>query len=132
MPSEASVLAEVKLALGALPDLTIWRCNTGAGLMDGGRWVEFGTPGQADVQGVLTVAALAVVDGKVVGLSPVAIGRFFTIETKATHRPTCQCKSCKLQRAWGAMVVRRGGVYGIARTKEQALEIYQKARRWEI
>jgi hypothetical protein len=124
--SESVVLADVKLALGALPDLTIWRCNTGAGRMESGQWVEFGTPGQADVQGILAVQV------PIVGIGSVLIGRFFAIETKASHGPKCKCKSCILQRAWGAMVKRRGGIYGVARSGPEALEVYRRAKAWEL
>jgi hypothetical protein len=38
-------------------------------------------------------------------------GIFIGVETKNTHKDSCSCDSCAVQRAWGARLVAAGGVY---------------------
>ncbi|MDR1785202.1 MAG: VRR-NUC domain-containing protein [Spirochaetaceae bacterium] len=69
-----------------------WNSPTGAAKIDG-RWVRFGTPGSADIIGVLPG------------------GRFLAVECK---RPKGGRLSCE-QAAWLARVRRMGGVAFVAR-----------------
>lgn len=112
--SESKILKEILLEFGALPRIRLWRVNTGmayglagvknavAMLSKGDikgalttlkylRPVRFGTPGQADIQGV-------------------AHGYFVAIETK-----TESGKQSEEQKRWEDMVHACGGVYIVAR-----------------
>ncbi len=117
--SEHAIQTAILLEFGALPWLTIWRMNTGKAYgystvkgalsqMQSGRFdqglqllrhaqlVTFGTPGAADIQGILDA------------------GRFLAIEVK---RPD-EIQTDE-QLAWEAMVNRRGGLYILAHSVEE-------------
>lgn len=92
---ESTLLHAVLLAWGAHPRLRLWRQNTGAATLNG-RLVRFGTPGAADIQGILRPA-----------------GRFLAIETKAPGK-----KQSEEQVKWQRMVEDHGGLYVLAHTLE--------------
>jgi hypothetical protein len=50
------------------------------------------------------------------------VGQAFAIETKWTHRPTCKCASCKAQRGWRGEWEKRGGLYVLARSPQEAID----------
>jgi hypothetical protein len=97
--SETDITQAILLALGARPDMRVWRCNTGRLLNPRtGRWVSFGLKGCADILGIMRG------------------GRFLAIETKTPEgrlRPE--------QRAFRAMVEELGGLYVLARSVDDAL-----------
>lgn len=103
--TEAEILQRTLLALGSRPDCTLWRNNTGKLLNPRtGRWVSFGLPGSGDALGILQG------------------GRFLAIETKTARgqlRPE--------QIAFRAMVERRGGLYVLARSVDDAVEEVDRA-----
>ena len=101
--TEAELLRQILLAIGSRPDVRLWRKNVGAA-MSGGRFIRFGTPGAADLLGLLQG------------------GRFLAIEVKsATGRLTPE------QRAWGEMVQRFGGTYLVVRSVEEAVSAVEEA-----
>lgn len=100
--SEASTQAEIMLYLGGLPNVRIWRQNTGKAMLKG-RMVQFGVPGQADLSGIIAPN-----------------GRRLEIEVKsATGRVRPQ------QKAFGAMIEKMGGVFVVARTVEDVKDALQ-------
>lgn len=92
---ESSLLYAVLNAWGAHPRLRLWRQNTGAATLNG-RLVRFGTPGAADIQGILRPA-----------------GRFLAIECKSATG-----KQREEQAKWQRMVEEHGGLYVLARSLE--------------
>jgi hypothetical protein len=107
--SEATILREILLAIGARPDCRVWRVNTGVARDPvTGRVVRFGTPGGSDIQGIVAPS-----------------GRFIGLEVKS--------KSGQVsaeQRAWGEMVRRNGGFWDVVRSvadAERAIEEAKKA-----
>ncbi len=119
--SEHAIQTAILLEFGALPWLTIWRQNTGKAYgyatvkgalanFAQGRWeaglallkhaqlVTFGTPGQADIQGIIGEYGWQLEKG-----------RFLGIEVKRPGE-----KQTNEQIAWEAMVKRRGGLYILA------------------
>jgi hypothetical protein len=101
--SESSLLYAVLNAWGAHPRLRLWRQNTGAATLNG-RLVRFGTPGAADVQGIIRPT-----------------GRFLAIETKAPGK-----KQSEEQVKWQRMVEEHGGLYVLARSLEEVDEALAK------
>ena len=98
-PSEAEIQAEVLRVLGARPDLRLWRANTGAAIDPStARLVRFGVQGQADLSGIL------------------AGGRRLEIEIKSARG-----RQTPNQKFFGAMIVRFGGLYIVARSLQEAL-----------
>lgn len=98
--SESALTAAVLRALGQLPGVTVWRCNSGRR----GR-VHLAPAGTPDVIGYLRG------------------GRFIGIETKASHGDECTCRSCTAQRAWAARAKACGVIYARVRTLDQAVEL---------
>lgn len=135
MKHEDVVQSRTMIRFGADPDLRLWRQNTGkawlpmtsegraalgnlVALMSGHfRPVQFGTPGQADVGGILTIGN---------GRTYQPIGRAVGIEFKSDTgklRPE--------QGAWRDMFVSRGGLYVLAREEEDVAKALDAARRGE-
>lgn len=116
---ELVIQQRLLLRFGARPDLRIWRQNTGQAwqpntpqaraalkrLVDSMpgqfRPVQYGTPGAADVQGVLAPA-----------------GRFVAIEVKAERG-----RLAEAQERWGAMVTKHGGLYVVAKGENAEAEV---------
>lgn len=90
--SEAQIQSEILLEFGTGHGLVLWRQNTGAAKING-QLVRFGTPGQADLSGVL--------DG----------GRALFVEIKSTTG-----RQSPQQRKFQAAVERRGALYILARS----------------
>jgi len=105
---EASVLKRVLSALAAAPGVIAWRNNTGA-VKKGPRFIRFGLAvGSADVVPIVAPH-----------------GRWLAIETK---RPK-NGETTEKQDEWLGLVRRMGGVAGVARSPEEALELLEQARR---
>lgn len=95
---EADILAEVLVAVTALPESCAWRANSGVLLSpDGKRRIRANVTGCADVIGVYR-------------------GRGIAIETK-TRTGTQRAEQKAFQRAWE----RGGGLYVVARSAAEAL-----------
>ncbi len=107
--SETSILQNIRLDLGLLPEVKIFRNNTGALRDDKGRPVTFGLhPGSPDLVGWRTVIVTPEMVGK-----PLAV--FLGIEVKTRFgRPTEQ------QQLFLETVRSAGGMAGVARSPDQA------------
>lgn len=96
--TESQLQDAIRLELGRDPDLVLWRNNCGLAWMKNGAPVRFGvgSPGGADLIGVFR-------------------GRFVAVEIKTpTGRQSAE------QRQFQQLVERKGGVYIILRTVEDA------------
>lgn len=104
---ESEILRAIRLELGSDADLTLWRENVGALPDVTGRLVRYGmAPGAADLVGLLGPA-----------------GRFLALEVKVPGmRPRAE------QLEWGAIVQRRGGVYAVVHSVEEAQAVIYDAR----
>ena len=92
---ESRIQDEIRLALGRIPDLVLWRNNCG---FDAERKVRYGVgnPGGADLIGVYR-------------------GRFVAVEVKTpTGRQSDE------QRTFQQLVERKGGIYVVLRSVEDA------------
>lgn len=106
--TEAEIQNQIRLALGRIPGLVIWRNS--AGVADvGGRKQRFGlVRGATDLVGVLSVNER---------------GYAVFIEVK-----TPSGRLSPEQKLFGELVTRLGCVYGVARSPEDALAIITTAR----
>lgn len=111
---ETDIQQRIRLAVGALPGIRMWRNNSGK-LPDPrtGRWVQFGvaSPGGSDLIGYRTVE-----------ITPEMVGRkvavFCAIEVKtATGRAT------PAQRNFLDHIRAAGGIAGIVRSPAEALHL---------
>lgn len=96
--SESEIQDDVRLALGSDPDLVLWRNNIGLAWMRNGSPVRFGVggPGGSDLVGVFR-------------------GRAVFIELK-----TPIGRQSKEQRQFQQLVERKGGIYVVIRSVEDA------------
>ena len=109
--NEAAALAEIRLALGTTPGLTLFRNNTGMLHDKHGRPVRFGLhPGSPDLVGWRTV----IVTPDMVG-QPIAI--FAGVEVKA---PGGRHPVTEDQQRFLEAIQRAGGLAGVARTPDDA------------
>lgn len=92
----SDLVAAILTKFGARPGLRIWAQRTGAAKRRKGPFIRFGTPGQADISGVLAPS-----------------GRRVEIEVK-----TGSAVQSKEQRNWQAMIEKHGGLYVVARSVE--------------
>lgn len=111
---ETEIQQRIRLAVGTLPDLRLWRNNSGK-LPDPrtGRWVQFGvaSPGGSDLIGYRTIEVTPDMVGRKVAV-------FTAIEVKtATGRATPE------QRRFIEHIRSAGGISGIARSTNDALQI---------
>ncbi len=97
---ESTIIQAILNALVGRTDIRIWRQNTGAARRKSGALVRFGVPGQADLSGIL--------DG----------GRRLEIEVK-----TAIGRQSDQQQAFAAMIREYGGVYILARSPEDVLQV---------
>jgi hypothetical protein len=102
--SESLIQAKILKELGCREDCRIWRRNVGAMKTANGRTVKFGTPGEADIQGILKG------------------GTFIAIEVK-----TKKGRLSKKQINWGKMILKFGGIYTVARSVEDAVSAVNNA-----
>lgn len=107
---ESDVLKAIMLALGNQPDFRCFRNNVGALQDVTGRLVKYGlAPGSADLIGILAPT-----------------GRLVALEVKTERRGSKQTPD---QENWGRVVREMGGVYEVVRSKEEALNVLEQARR---
>lgn len=97
MASEAEIQRAILREFGSgHPGLRVWRMNTGVAKRADGGVVRFGTPGQADISGIVSVG------GRGVRLE---------IEVKsATGKQSAD------QKSYQSMITRLGGIYILARS----------------
>ena len=113
LSSEQTIQQNIRLALGARPDLRLFRNNTGTLKDQHGRPVQFGLcKGSADLIGWRTVTITPDMVGQQVAV-------FTSIEVKT---PTGRISP--EQHAWHAAVSSAGGIAGIARSVPDALKIF--------
>ena len=98
--SEAKLLEEIRLELGKLPNVVIWRNSTGV----------------AEIQGRKIRYGLCVGSPDIVGIAPG--GRFLGIEVK-----TKSGRVTKDQRMFIELVRWMGGFAGVARSVQDAVDI---------
>lgn len=112
--NETDLQQRIRLAVGTLPDLRLWRNNSGK-LPDPrtGRWVQFGvaSPGGSDLIGYRTVTITPDMVGHQIAV-------FTAIEIKtATGRPT------PAQQHFIDHIRKAGGIAAIVRSTADALRI---------
>lgn len=105
-PTEASILASIRRALGREPDLVLWRLSQGVTESRGRMYRAGLVPGAADLVGILAPR-----------------GRWFALEVKARHG-----RLSPEQRRWGALVRSMGGYWAVVRSVEEALRELHNAR----
>jgi len=119
--SETNITKSILLAVGGVggPGMA-WQQTVGKfrSLQDPSRLVQVGVPGMSDVLAVVPVVITQEMVGKAVG---VAVG----IEVK-----TATGKQREAQKLWQLALERKGGIYLLSRSPEQALQ--QVARLPEI
>lgn len=96
--SEGQIQDDIRLALGGISGLVLWRNMCGQSEIRG-RFVRFGVgnPGGADLIGLYN-------------------GRFVGVEVKAPKG-----RLSDEQKRWGDLVTRNGGVYVVLRSAEEAV-----------
>lgn len=108
--SESQIQADVRAALGRLPDVIVWRNHVGVLRGEDGRTHRFGLGvGSADLVGVIAPS-----------------GRLLALEIKSDAgrlRPE--------QRAWLDCVRAMGGFAAVVRSADEALAAVERARRGE-
>jgi hypothetical protein len=112
--SETAIQQRIRLALGKLPWVRMWRNNVGR-LPDPrtGRWVEFGVGGKGagDLIGWRTIEVTPEMVGQ-------QVAQFVSLEVKtATGRVRPE------QENWRRVVERCGGLAAVVRSEEDALRI---------
>jgi hypothetical protein len=96
----ASIIADLLQKIPQQFPARVWRRNVGTAY-DGGRLIRFGLPGEADIDGVITVAG---------------VGIRLAIEVKAPGD-----KQSGWQRNYQNMIEAHGGIYILAQDAEQAV-----------
>jgi hypothetical protein len=134
MTTEREVLHDIRLALGAIDGVVLWRLNQGAGVLVPRRVLS-------DLAGAVRrmdwASVRRIVDDLLhlrfnrwglpngaADLIGIVDGRFLAIEVKS---PTGRQR--QEQALWGAVVESRGGVYVVARSVDEALSAVKRARR---
>lgn len=115
---ESTVQREAMLAIGQRPDALIWRQQSGyfRSIDDPQRIVKVGTVGISDSLAVVSVEVTPEMVGKKIG---VAVG----IEFKAENG-----RQSAAQRRWQTELEKRGGIYRIIRSKEDATRLVDEVK----
>lgn len=114
--AERDIQHAIRLALGKERDLDLERRTVGMLKDERGKPIRFGTPGEADLQGILALPVI--LDGE-----PTVIGRFFALEIKVPGkhmRPD--------QRLWAERKRMRGGFVAEVHSVEEAVAALARAR----
>ena len=114
--SESQLQAEIRKHIGSLPDVRLWRHNTGQIKDATGRPVRFGLAvGSADIVGIVAPR-----------------GRWIAIEVKAPGwvpaKSGARYEHEEDQRKWMAIVRAFGGVAGFASSLGEAMLLVEEAR----
>ncbi len=105
-------MQRIRLALGSIPGLRLFRNNTGKIEDRFGRWVEFGLcPGSADLIGWKSITVTREMVGK-----PVAIFAAIEVKVKNGHR-------AQNQKDFLNVVKEAGGIAGFADSVEEAIGV---------
>jgi hypothetical protein len=120
--NETAVLRRIRAAIAVDGRGLVWRNNVGALRDENGRVIRYGLAiGSADL--ISCQHAWLHCPACSTALPP--IGRFVAVEVKSqTGRMSTE------QTSWQGAVRGAGGVTGIARTEEEAMEIVEQAHRW--
>lgn len=104
--TEGQIQDAIRLALGLIPGLVLWRNNCGVLPMPDGKRIRFGVgnPGGSDLIGCYH-------------------GRFIAIEIKTPHG-----KQTNDQRLFQQVVERNGGIYLMPRSVEHAVNLIESLR----
>ena len=111
--SETKIQQEIRLALGKIPQLRLFRNETGQ-LPDPrtGRWIQFGlAKGSSDLIGFKTVEVTEQMVGQKLAV-------FTSIEVK-----TPKGRTTKIQENWLRCIKSAGGISGVARSIEDAIKL---------
>lgn len=109
--TEAEILRAVRLAVGGLPDVCLWRNSVGVATHRDGRTVPYGIcRGAADLLGVLAPS-----------------GRFVALEVKSARG-----RLTREQDLFLALVRHYGGFACVVRSVNDALEAIVRARTGEL
>lgn len=106
---EAQLQAEIRLAIGRMPDVRLWRNNSG--FLDGAiTKIRVGlATGSSDLIGILAPS-----------------GRFIALEIK-----TPKGRETEEQKQWQAIIRRFGGFACVVRSVQEAEDAIQRARNGE-
>jgi len=103
--NESQLSAAIRLALGRVPDLVLWRNNSGVAEYKNGARVRYGlVPGASDLIGIYR-------------------GRFVAIEVK-----TPRGRVTREQQMFLDLVARLGGIARVVRSVEEAVAVFPPAR----
>lgn len=106
MRSESKIQKEIRLAIGQLPDVVVWRNNVGSAVFQHGR-VAYGLcRGSSDIIGILKPS-----------------GRFLAFEVK-----TVRGVASEEQRLFLELVRSMGGFAAIVRSRDDATKAVERAR----
>lgn len=118
--AETDLQQRIRLALGLLPDVRLWRNNSGK-LPDPrtGRWVQFGvaSPGGSDLIGY-----------KAVTITPDMVGQRVAVFT-AIEIKTATGRATPAQRHFIEHIQGAGGIAGIVRSTAEASRIVNESFR---
>lgn len=121
MTREHTIQNAILRTFGTRPDLRIWRMNTGRASF-GGRSVQFGVPGQADLTGILPVEVYCPRCIELIA----RLGVRLEIEVKSETG-----RQSEDQQNYQAIIERFGGLYVLARSVEDvnnAIEEYRNGQ----
>ncbi|MBM4442507.1 MAG: VRR-NUC domain-containing protein [Candidatus Rokubacteria bacterium] len=105
--SEGSIQDAIRLEVGAMPDVRLWRNNGGVASHADGSRVRYGLAvGSADLIGILRPS-----------------GRFIALEVKRPGE-----RETPKQRAWLAIVQNFGGFAAVVSSVDEARQAVQRAR----
>lgn len=116
--TESDLMRRIRAALSGYPDVTLFRNNVGVLRDARGAFVRYGlAPGSADLIGSLRVYA------GVLG----SLARSLAIEVKRTgEKPT------KEQQSWMDAMRSQGWLVGVCTSVEDAVELIERGRRWDL
>lgn len=107
---EGPIQQQMRLDLGGMPNVKLFRNNVGKYKAESGRWVDFG----------LIVGSGDLIGWKSVLITPEMVGttmaQFLSIEVKRLRGGS----KAEAQKTWARNVVAAGGLAGFARSTEEA------------
>ena len=114
-----SVQNPALLAVGARPDVLIWRQQAGMfrAYDDPSRVVRVGQPGMADAGAIVAVTITPDMVGKTIG---VAVQPEFK---------TTRGQQSEAQKSWQHAVTQRGGIYQIVRNSQDIIDLVARVQR---
>lgn len=126
---EQEVSNAIRLAVGSLPDVRLWRNNVGTLLDSRGIPVSYGLAnGSADLVGLVAPhGRMLSIEVKRPGFIPPSDKK---LTAARAHPRECKCLSCKYnaQLDWRDIVRKFGGVAGIVETVGEAMVLVSTAR----